>query len=622
MNDVAKIHAHLDDECRHADAANRRRSLLQVGLIGLTGLIAFAVLDYFLVFPRSARAICFLALASAVIWQLVNFVKARARAISRKQIAGEVEKQSGQETLVITTAADEHVRETSVADEVGSSLLQRLDERAIELARSTPLRSSRAVVPWRRALTAAVAALLIFGVVGGWVSYSRVLLPWAELPYTRVQLEGPADHVAALASFELTGTLRGRKTKVVELHNSFNDQVTKVAIRPDYTFEISLPGISDTSTFWITAGDGTSNECEVRVFQPAEFDEFVIEVKPPKYASHLATVHDGPNFEVLRGSTLDYRVRLTREVKAVNLLILPDGTGRIIAARPFTKTEDPLVYRLETDKFSRDLKYRLELTHADGKVSRNDEPFRILTLDDDPPHLTITGHNGKEVIKTGEEDVTVQLKATDDVGLSSAELVYRKIGNPGETQSLPLDSLLPMEIKASSLLKLAPLELQPLDVVAIHAEGRDGNTFDGPGIGKSQVVMIEVPEPPREEEGGGGGGGGGGQAQVVNPLEMQKFILLDTSKLLAKSGPAQFTDLQKDQAEANHYTQLLVDKVKAQTEVNPRARGLAAQLELALSTMHLSQRQLKKAQRDPSVLAQEFAVATLTKAAQMMGGPT
>jgi hypothetical protein len=318
-------------------------------------------------------------------------------------------------------------------------------------------------------------------------------------------------------------------------------------------------------------------------------------------------------------------VRLTEEVASVNLLILPDGTGRITGPVPFEPTDDPLVYRLRTDKFSRDLNYRLELTHRNGDVSRNDEPFRILTMDDDPPSLTITGHNGKDVVKTGAEDVTVQIKATDDVGLASVKLVYRKIGQPGEAKSVPVDDSHPLELTTKSLLELAPLELRPFDIVAIHAEGQDGNTLDGPGIGKSQVVMIEVPEPPRADQAAGEGGnesGGGGGGQTVNPLEMQKDILQDTSKLVAKSRPSEFTELQKDQEEANFYAEALLNNVKTQIDVNPRARGLAAQLELALSTMKLSSRQLTKTRRDQSVLAQEFAVATLTKAAQMMGGPT
>ena len=70
------------------------------------------------------------------------------------------------------------------------------------------------------------------------------------------------------------------------------------------------------------------------------------------------------------------------------------------------------------------------------------------------------------------------------------------------------------------------------------------------------------------------------------------------------------------------FVETLLTNVQAKMDVNPRARGIAAQLELALSTMQLSSRQLGKDRRDESVLAQEFAVATLMEAAKMMGGPT
>ena len=625
MKEVSKVYLHLDAERRRADAARRRKSSTQLWSIGLICLIVFALLDYFFVFDRPIRALFFVILAGVVVWQFARFARACRRTISRKEIAGEVEQQSGQETVVLTTAADEHVRQTSVADEVGTTLLQRLDKQAIELARSTPLQAARAVIPWRRALFATAAVCCMFALSGGWWSYSRVLMPWARLPYTRVKLDGPTERIAALSPFQLSGTLRGRLKNTALLHSSVATTATQIPVDRDGKFAINLPGIAEASSFWVSAGDGTSRRIEIQVFKPAEFAEFVIQVNPPKYAAQLAKVEDGPNFEVLRGSRLDYRVRLTEEVRSLNLLILPDGTGRITGPVPFEPTEDPLVYRLQTDKFSRDLNYRLELTHRNGDVSRNDEPFRILTMDDDPPHLTITEHNGKDVVKTGTEDVTVQLNATDDVGLASMKLVYRKIGKPGETKSVPVDGSYPLELKTKSLLELAPLELQPFDILAIHAEGQDGNTFDGPGIGKSQVVMIEVPEPPREDQAGGGGGnqgGGGGGGQTVNPLEMQKYILQDTSKLIAKSNPSQFEDLQKDQEEANFYTEQLLNNVKAQAGSNPQARGLAAQLELAFSTMKLSARQLTKTRRDQSVLAQEFAVATLTKAAQMMGGPT
>ncbi len=620
MNQVPIVRL-LDHERGQATAASRKKSSIQFWLVGLICLGLLALLDFFLVLDHSGRAVAFAGLGAVAGWRMVRWVQALRLKISRKEIAGTVESQSGRETVVLTTAADEHVRKSSATDSVGVTLLQRLDNEAIKLARTTPLQTARTVGPWRWALCGTIGVLCLFALSGGWWSYTRILAPWAPLSYTGVDLAGPQERIASLAPFRLTGAIRGRTPDSALLHTSLTNKPTAIPVGPDGEFEVNLPGVAEDSTFWVTAGDGWSQEVDVRVFKPAEFAEFKIQVVPPEYAEHLAVVHDNPNLEVLRGSKLDYRVRLSEEVQSLNLLILRDGSGRITGPVPFERTDDPLVYRLKTDEFSRDLRYRLEATNIHGDVSRNDEPFRILTLDDDPPLLTITGHNGKKVIKTGEEDLTVKLKATDDVGVETVRLVYRKIGKPGESKGIPVSAKHPLELKASSLLELAPLQLQPLDIIAIHAEGQDGNTYDGPGIGKSQIVMIEVPEPPREEEDTGGGGGGGG-GQVINPLAMQKYILSDTSKLIAKSNRTRFANLQKDQEEVNGYAETLLGNVKSKIATNPRARPLAAQLELAISTMKLSARQLTDAKRDQSVFAQEFAVATLTKAAQMMGGPT
>ena len=97
---------------------------------------------------------------------------------------------------------------------------------------------------------------------------------------------------------------------------------------------------------------------------------------------------------------------------------------------------------------------------------------------------------------------------------------------------------------------------------------------------------------------------------------------MDTSKLVGNEAKKFFDDIREEQKEVNGFVETLLTNVRAKSDVNPRARGIAAQLELALSTMRLSARQLGKDRRDESLLAQEFAVATLTEAAKMMGGPT
>lgn len=617
---AANIPQFLDSQRRLADRADRSGALRRFWCVGLFCLLGFALLDFALVFAPRIRWTAWSAFALLVIVQLALSVRILLQRRSRKQLAAEVEQASGEPTVALTTAADDHVREQLEQHDLGNAVLARLDAQAHGVAERAPVDFRRTSRRWLGLLALTLGGFLAFGVAAGFRSYGRILMPWLPLTYTQIEFRGPTVKVPQQTPFRLHGQLRGRQANTAALHSSFSDQATSVALNADGSFAVELPGISEDATYWVTAGDGTSQRVTVRTFVPTEILEFTADVTPPEYAARLKRQFKEPNFEVLRGSSVDYRIRLSQEVDRVLLLPSPNGSGDEPPAIPLGRSSDPHVYRLRLTNFDKDLTYRFEITDPRGDVTRNDEPFRILVLPDDPPKLRITGHDARRTLKKGDENVTVRVKASDDVGLAKLRLVYRKAGTPGAEVEVPINDKRPFEFTAKSLLKMAPLKLEPLDVVAVHAEGEDGNVLDGPGVAKSQVVVIEVPPPPKKQAKGGGGGGGGGQS--VNPLEMQKYILQDTSALAADAGGESFDELQEAQDEVNKFAAALLKNVQAKIDENPRARGIAAQLELALSTMHLSSRQLNKDRRDQSVLAQEFAVATLTQAAKMMGGDT
>lgn len=612
---------YFEIERRQADAAARKMSTRRVWGATMGCLLLFALLDFLFVFPQPVRLAACGAFIIVVMWQLTVWRRARARLTSSKQVAAHVEQKSGQETVVLTTAADDHVRASLAGHELGTTVLERLDDHAKRLAVAVPVDFGRPARTWKWTVLALSCVFLLFGVMGGFRSYGRILLPWLSLPYTRVELRAPADKIPVLSTFQLTGAVKGWRTTDARLHRSFDDQVSPVVLREDGSFAIDLPGVSEDCSFWVTAGDGVSRRIEIRTFSLTEINVFRVAVTPPDYASRLAKTEAQPNFEVLRGSSLDYQIQLSKPVREVNLVPSPDGEVEPPAPIRFSPTDDPLVFRARLPNLSKDLNYRIAIQDHKGDISRNDEPYRVLVMADEPPQLKITGHNAKQVLKQGDEDVTVKVKATDDVALTEMRLVYRKVGKSGAITTLPIDDKKPFEFTVASLMKLAPLELEPLDVVIVHAEGTDGNVLDGPGVGKSPAVMFEVPEPPPEQQANSEGGGGGG-GQQVNPLEMQKYILEDTSKLAGNESAKVFEEIRQEQDEVNGFVETLLTNVRAKSDVNPRARGIAAQLELALSTMRLSARQLNKVRRDESLLAQEFAVATLTQAAKMMGGPT
>ena len=618
--------------------ANRRlisRRML-VGLFLFTCLlVCFAWLDYTYIFSIPARFAVWTSLLASMAAVLASLFLVATP--SRKQVAQSIEARvdtnaessiEGTEnaSLIVTTSADIHAREALASEpEFGAGIQEKLDEQATQIALNTKIRPRARLFPWFAAICLVAVLAVQLGNQFGTKCFSRILAPWFPQNYTNVVIERPTGTIVSGMPFQIQGRLDGRLPTEAWLHTkSHPDSPVPVEFNSDGSYSVELSTEELRESYWVVAGDGISDVLDVAVFKPAEVAGYKIDVLPPAYAANRAEALETPNIEVLRASSLTYEITVSNPVASVRFLKLENQTNRTLETIQFQKTEDPLVYRLAIDNVVELLNYRISITRESGETSSNDEPFKILPLPDFTPKLTITSHNGKKVLKKGNEKVQVNFKATDDIGLESLRLVYRKIGTLGETRSIPLDQKSPTEYTVDSLLEMAPLNLQPQDLLVVFAEGQDGNILDGPGVGTSQVVMIEVPKPPapknkaKPKRGGGGGGG----PQTVNPLEIQKSLLRDTSMLGEFADSEEYKELRQDQLQVNKFVELMLQKVNQQIGISPRAAPIAAQLQLAISTMNLAERQLGSRTKRQSLLAQEFAVATLSKAAKMMGGPT
>ena len=164
-------------------------------------------------------------------------------------------------------------------------------------------------------------------------------------------------------------------------------------------------------------------------------------------------------------------------------------------------------------------------------------------------------------------------------------------------------------------LDLSGLGLKPYDIVAVHAEARDGNVLSGPGIDESEVILIEVPPPPGDDGSqGGGGGGGGGNEERVNPLEMQKHILTAAAARSSGEGPI---PIRAEQLEALGHVEQLREQADTVT-TDFVAIQFSLELRMAASAMKLSARHLQPFDRKQALTAQELAIAALTRAAALI----
>jgi hypothetical protein len=330
---------------------------------------------------------------------------------------------------------------------------------------------------------------------------------------------------------------------------------------------LAVDGLDGPADFVVRGGDGQSAPLRVEPYPLPNIKAFEIVVTPPAYAAHAANTETTPSFAVLRDSHMRYRLHLKAPAVAVaverstlppkeervndkeqatlkrNLYGQPLGLedpGAKEPASPVFRPDpaDPLVWEADWELSGpEDIVYRLAIKGGHGDQVRNDEPWCINVLADTPPQVRIQSHNGAEVIRLGNETVKFNLSAVDDVRLTGARLVFRKPGQPHTRREIKLPTDTGRTWSGAELLALAPMAVKPLDIIAVHAEAEDSNAVDGPGVGRSEVVYLEVPLPESDDDGDGGGGGGGGGPPPINPLEIQMEILKATV-VLQDNAPA------------------------------------------------------------------------------------
>jgi len=597
---------------RYRRILRNRASLTFLGTFALVMALA-ALLDRQLIFSGWMRWIGWIGGLVASIWAARHAVGSACP--DAGALAHRVELEAGETVPVVATAIDPAVRRTAEREACSKILLERLDLRATEAVRVAPPTFKGLLRKPAIFAVLALAGLVALLALQGGQGLRRMLLPWQPSPYTLLVLEGPAEAVAEGRAFTLTAKVSGLPVETITLYRQGSTEpLAEAAPDEQGLVRLAVEGLDGPADFVARGGDGWSEPLRVEPYLLPTIEAFEILVTPPKYALHAGGTETKPTFSALRGSTLRYRIHLKAPANSVLLersagprkeewvtdqeratlkrglygvLEGPKSMDDIEPPESLTPDfrpdpVDPLVWEANWDlSNAEDMVYRLAITGKHADLVRNDESWRINVLWDTPPKVRIRSHNGGDVIHTGKETVRFELSAVDDVRLAKVRLVFRKPGDPHVLQEILLPSNTQRTWSGAELLDLAPLNLGMLDLVAVHVEAEDANTLDGPGVGRSKVVYLEVPLPESDDDGDGDGGGAGGSGPPpINPLELQMEILRSTVGLPTDAPASEQAAIAHDQHQNAEYT--------GQLEQATLGSSLTAELGAALGKARLS----------------------------------
>ena len=159
--------------------------------------------------------------------------------------------------------------------------------------------------------------------------------------------------------------------------------------------------------------------------------------------------------------------------------------------------------------------------------------YRIDVLRDQGPSVSFA-KPGRDISVSAIEEVFLEARADDDLGLSGILLVYNVNGGPWDTVPLFAASGAPMtEVTAGHTVFMEDHELETGDLVAYHAIARDNAPAANEAL--TDIYFLQVRpfrRDYREGQGGGGGGGGGGDGMDQDLSGLQRQIIAASFNLV------------------------------------------------------------------------------------------
>ncbi len=482
-----------------------RRGVLVALVVGLSLLSVIALLDRAWLVPEAARPWCSLlayAACALAAWRLALALRHGAR--DQEQLARGAEAVAPEVREKLLAAVElAHGDAASVPD--SPEFRARLQDEvasAVQGLNWTKRQPATPLLPWAKRL-----ALLLVGLAGlSWVPLlhfggflARAALPFADLERpssVRITVETPKAErtLAAIASeVDVAVRVEGEAAKVVQLEYG---EVTASLRRLELTkvtgdrYEGRVPVAQTDVRFRVRALDGITawHTLEARP-RPAvvEFEKTIV---PPAYTKlpEQKVKDNHGDLEALEGSVVKLAMKCNQPVSEASILLNPEmATHPAAPAVAAAEADGLLRTAIQIDGKTEAWTARL-VGKETGFTNEQAAAWRITTLQDLPPVVTLTAPAETQLSVLADETVKFAGSASDDVGLAGVEL--ERSLNGGTWETTKLSNSAGKEAAVEHSLGLAALQVQAGDtlqvkLLAIDTKGQKS---------ESTVVRIVVLE--------------------------------------------------------------------------------------------------------------------------------
>ena len=606
MNQHSQYNAgRLESEQRSRERTRRLALTLNVAVPGLLIILGAALIDYWRRLTSAERAVDTGLLAIlGVVW-LVRLIQFARRPATLKQVALEIEAQRPELGCMVSTASEYLSGERQPSQEYEPVLVDALQEQAARRLLLVETRHYRRLVYSGSAMAAVLVALLVFLVVspGSLTALERVILPWSKQTYTQVSVNPGDLEIPVGSDQEIKALFTGRMPDTPLLRwlgdSGKSWQTTELIKDTNNGYSALLTNVQGLVKYQVTGNDAVSPEYTLQTYVPPKVKDLAIRVRFPPY-THLEPVEErNSDLSVVRASELTFRITSSEHVAHARLRFAnAPGIELAPTAKDFwTASLTP----------TNNLDYWVELTDAAGHKGGDESPRHLKVLPDEPPKVEIVDP-GMDVRADATNKVPVKISVTDDFGVEDIKLVFRKLNGDEQTLVCVKTNSDRRDATATAEIDLAPLLLKEYEVVAYHAEARDNNTLDGPGIGKSPVYFIEYTtkgEPLSQSQGSG---------QKLNLLQLEKQIIAATTAIEEGSIRDRFPEVATIQRQTKSYAEIFRDSYVLSVSP-PEAR---TEFAAAIASMDSAASSLDGLQRPAALRAEDEALEHLYQVTRLL----
>jgi len=491
------------------------RGIVLAGLGGTAMfLIATFAMDQFRFAPAVvmvARIVAWTVVGGLVAWLVVRPL---LRRVSDERVALYIEEHEPSVHASILSAL---AVEGDPGVPVSPALTQRMIEDALERCRRIAYgrrieqrslyRSSGTLA----GLAVAGAALVLLNpsFLGNGIPF--LLFPWGSTPATNpyAVTVAPGDTLLARGSDQLiTANLAGFEAERVDVvvrrdtAGTWERFEMTVGAEPG-SYEIFLFDLDVPTDYYVEASGVRSRMFRIDVADLPSVRQIDLEYRFPAYAGLAPrTVEDGGDIAALRGTRVRLLIQPTIPVERGQLVV--DGEdGQDLVLMDDGRLTATLVVGRETY-------YRIRLEGVGGRIVPASPDYSIEPLDDQPPTIEMS-RPGRDTKVTSIEEAFVEVRAEDDFGVGSLEVIYAVNGGPEDTVVLFQGRPRRKTMTAGHTFFLEELDLAPGDLVSYYGRVRD-NRRGTPNEAATDIYFMEVRPFRRDyrqadQQGGGGGGG-------------------------------------------------------------------------------------------------------------------